>query len=443
MIDYPFAPVQWQLGQTLLPEHLNAQEKAFSADAYLRQHVGGLPSYGIARLEWDRDLLSSGNFSIKALRLFSQTKERVVDYPGNAYLFNHSVQFEPVSRVEVYIAVLLEKAEFDEPPERCIQQAVKPRLYKILLSTQGFRENDNDTSHRSCTEIYRGKLAEFVVSHDGSWKLSERYIPPLLQLGTSDYLLEKLKQLNILLSRNLKASMELYQQPLPQSRQSDIKQCISALYECRQFIANHISRGQQHGELHLHPYFLYEQLQRLHRHLAMHNGDLQPLPTDIYRHNDLHGTFNMVFENVKSLLTLNAGQQKSFQLHLKDGCYQTTLPIPTNQQDKLYFVINAEHDTPLSNHDLPCISSRKRVTTLYQYSLSSVPLKSVKHKTLNHYFGQHTQCYLLDSSDELNHILQEGSLAFLAQPEYANYTFYVFLQSPHQHLPEHNHGTAE
>lgn len=429
MSEYPFAAVQWQMGQTLLPEHLIAQETALNTNAFLRHQTGGLPCNGVGKLEWDKDLLVSGSLDITALRIFPPTNSVVVDYPGNAFLHKNALQLNGIARVAVKYIVLQEKSLPAATSESCTQQSVTQQPYNIILSTDGNPESDNETLYQGCDVITQGKLAEFIVDNKGRWKLSERYIPPLVQLGKSEFLLEPLRQLNVMLSRYLKQTLALYQnQQLPDSRRYEIKHCINALYENRQFIANHLGQGKQRGELQMHPYFLYEQLQGLHRQLALLNGEWAPLPLDIYQHNDLHGTFKLLFQNVVTRLKLPGIPSQSFELHLKDGCYQTVLPNLINKHDKLYLVINCEQHPPLNKNALPCISSRNRVTTLFHYSLSGVQLKEVKHKSLNHYFGQSTQSFILEQGEELKHIIQDASLAFLAQPDFANYAFYLFYQ---------------
>jgi type VI secretion system protein ImpJ len=443
MSEYPFAPVHWQMGQALLPEHLIAQETALSANTYLRHQSGGLPCYGVGKLEWDKDLLMTGSLNIKALRLFTRTNSLLVDFPGNAYLSNHALQFNTLPRVEIFYVVLQAHSETQNTTDNCAQQSVAQRPYQIILTMQPVPAEDDETIYRGCAEICRGKLAEFVLDNNGRWKLSERYIPPLVQLGMSEFLIGPLQQLNVLLGRYIKETLALYQkQQLPDSRCYEIKNCINVIYENRQFIANHINLGRQHGELQMHPYYLYEQLQRLHRQLALLNGEWSPLPLDIYQHNDLHGTFKLLFQNVVTRLKLPSSQSQSLQLHLKDGCYQTVLPTNLNKQDKYYLIINCEQQPPLENKALPCISSRKRVATLFHYSLSGVPLKAVKHQTLSHYFGQNTQCFALGHGEELQHIVRDASMAFLAQPEFANYTFYLFYQPQQQSNTGGGNGAA-
>ena len=61
------ARVKWYLGQTLLPEHMVAQEQALGSEAYLRDRVEGLPESGIAEMRFNEQLLSDGVLSITAL----------------------------------------------------------------------------------------------------------------------------------------------------------------------------------------------------------------------------------------------------------------------------------------------------------------------------------------------------------------------------------------
>ena len=53
MTQEALAPVKWEMGQPLLPQHLHAQEESLLADTSLRFQMSGLPSFGICRLNWD------------------------------------------------------------------------------------------------------------------------------------------------------------------------------------------------------------------------------------------------------------------------------------------------------------------------------------------------------------------------------------------------------
>lgn len=445
MSTHDIAPVHWQMGQILLPDHLIAQEHALTADTFLRHQSGGLPCYGIGKLAWDKYLLAKGNLSLNSLRLFTHANSLLVDYPGNADIVSLPLEFKDTSRVEVYYFVL------QSPTVISTEQLPTPnslpvarRLYKIALALQSSLGEEYEALCSHYKVIDQGKLAEFVEDNNGSWKLSERFIPPLVQIGVSEFLLGPLKQLNILLNRYLKETLSLYQkQQLPDIRLFEIKHCVNALYESQQFLANHIGYPKQKAELQLHPYYLYEQLQKLHRQLNLLSGEWTPLPVQNYQHSDLHGTFKILFRNVVSRLKLHSRNSQSFQLHLKDGKYQTMLPDAASKQDNLYLVINCDQQPSLADEALPCMGSHKRISTLFHYSLSGVGLIPVKHKALTHYFGETTQCFQLKEGEELNHIIQDASLTFLAQPEFADYTFFLFYQPQTSSPPEVLHASVK
>ena len=61
------APVRWFLGQTVLPEHLQALQLHGDAVADLRSRYVGRPCYGVAELSWSEPLLADGVLSISTL----------------------------------------------------------------------------------------------------------------------------------------------------------------------------------------------------------------------------------------------------------------------------------------------------------------------------------------------------------------------------------------
>ena len=63
------ARVYWKMGQTLLPEHLLAQEDSLLANTVLRFRAQGLPSYGLGKLLVNETLLGEGIFSIQEMTL--------------------------------------------------------------------------------------------------------------------------------------------------------------------------------------------------------------------------------------------------------------------------------------------------------------------------------------------------------------------------------------
>jgi type VI secretion system protein ImpJ len=445
MSTHELAPVQWQMGQTLLPDHLVAQENALTGVACLRYQANGLPGFGVSKLEWDNYLLTNGNLNIESLRLFTRNKSILVDYPGNADIVSVPLDFADSGRAEVFYFILQEDTDLDcgrrfDPNNKSLVR----RVFKIILCLLPNLPEEYQPIRQGHTLIEQGKLAEFAQAPSGNWKLSERYIPPLIQIGVSEFLKGPLKQLNVLLSRYLKEIQNVYQhQQLPDIRRFEIKHCANTLNQSLQYLANHLGRTQTKGEIHLHPYFLYEQLQGLDRELRLLSGEWTSTPLENYQHNDLHGTFKRVFRHIISHLKLHSRNSQSLELQLKDGSYQAVLPGTLQPNDRLHLIINCDQQPSLPDHQLPCISSYSRMPTLFHYSLSGVQFKAVKHSALTHYFGENTQCFQLLQGEELSHIIKDQSVAFLAQPEFENYSFYIFYQPEVKRQAEDAHATVK
>ncbi|MES2824665.1 MAG: type VI secretion system baseplate subunit TssK [Pseudomonadota bacterium] len=438
MSIHQLAPVHWQMGQTLLPDHLLAQEDALTGEARLRYQAQGLPGYGVARLEWDRYLLAQGTFNIESLRIFTRDKNLLVDYPGNSLLISSPLAFVQSLRAPVYYFVLQENiiqninanmhSSLASIPAGDVALLPK-RLFKLILAQQPSLPEQYEKLIGSHTLIDQGKLAEFEQAVNKQWQLSERYIPPLIQIGTSEFLQRPLRQLSALLSRYLTETYKVCQrQQLSDMRHFEMKLCASTISQSLQYLANHIGNEKIGGEVCLHPYFLYEQLQKLNRELALLSGEWAALNLKNYRHNDLHGIFKLLFRNIIANLKHHSRNNQSFTMHLKDGCYRAQLPNSLHQDDKLYLIINCDQQPSLPDNALPCLSSPDRIANLYHYALSGAALKPVKHSAMTHYFGEKTQCFQLMNGEELMHIKRDHSIAFLAQPEFANYNFYVFYQ---------------
>lgn len=430
MSTHQLAPVDWKMGQPLLPEHLHAQENAIAGEARLRHLTNGLPLYGISKMCWDTHLLSKGCLRVDAMRLYTRQQQLLVDYPGNAYIDSLPLDFTPSTRAEVFYFVFQ-----DEPlPSNNVTQPyhseLKRRLFKIVFSLQPSLTDEQKSFTSLDKVIEHGKLAEFVKDQHDCWRLSERFIPPLIQVGLTDFLKTPLSQLNVLLGCYLNEVHQFYQQQqLPEIRRFEIKHCINNLSQSMQYLANHLGKGIINGEINFHPYFLYDQLQTLNRNLSLLEGDWSIPLIQNYQHDNLHGTFKVIFRNIISHLKLRSRNNRSFELHLKDGCYQAVLPTTLSPLDNLYLIINSETSNKLSPHQLPCLSSYRRMPTLFQYALSGASLKPINHHSSTHYFGDNAQCFEIVKGEELNHIVNDRSIAFLAQPEFRDFTFYLFQQS--------------
>lgn len=435
MSTHHLAPVQWQLGQTLLPKHLLAQENAITGEATLRHLTNGLPCHGVSRMCFDDSLLKDGILSVSALRLFTKKSHVLVDCPGNAVIFNEPIDLTEHPKSIVSYFILRNDAEPSEPVESPYKEQanseIKRRLYTIVLSLNPTLTNDV-YPRTDCEQLVEsGKLAAFVQNKQGYWQLSDSYIPPLTQIGYTPFLKAPLNQLNTILTGYLREMQQLYQeQQLPEIRRFEIRHCLNHLSQCLQYLANHLGRAKIAGEIDFHPYFLYEQLQSLYLNLSLLESDWSVPIIHNYQHDNLHKTFMVIFTNILSRIKLRSRNNQSFKLQLKNGSYQTALPTGLSRKDNLYLIVNSEKVDTLAPEKLPCIGSYQRMPMLFQYALNGVQLLPTQYHLSTHYFGNQAQVYSLEKGEELNHIISDRSIAFLAQPEFEDFTFYLFLQ-PH------------
>src|SRR5262245_11824831 len=106
--EYKLARVRWEVGQPLLPEHFLAQEGAFEAELRLRATLSGLPSYGVASLEWSAGRLNEGFVAIRSMTAVTKGG-LVIQFPGNTKMVNEfSLDDTGKTDVTVYAHVLKE-----------------------------------------------------------------------------------------------------------------------------------------------------------------------------------------------------------------------------------------------------------------------------------------------------------------------------------------------
>jgi type VI secretion system protein ImpJ len=67
MTTYKLAPVRWELGQILLPEHFTTLHTSLLAELRARAAVAGLPAYGVAELSWHDKALEQGQLILQSL----------------------------------------------------------------------------------------------------------------------------------------------------------------------------------------------------------------------------------------------------------------------------------------------------------------------------------------------------------------------------------------
>lgn len=400
------------MGQTLLPEHLIAQEDALLADVALRFSMQGLPFFGIAGLKIIEDLLQEGLFSIKEMEAVMPSG-RLIAVPGNAQAAPFNLNNPGKTKVPLYLHLL------DAAPgngnaglETEDEANIPRRLNAIALSSEQDYPDAVETL----------KMGEFEKGPEGSWKPSGEYIPPLLKLGTSPFLLKELKALS--------ESLENFQYNLYMDAVSylsgdaliAVKQCLRAIYSMQRLIANIL------GEVHLHPFYLYEGLLSLYTDVCYYRGVAPENITMTYTHNNLAFLYKIMALLEKQMQIIKS-KPPYLPFELKDNVYRVTLPDEVRKAGGIYLLVQKSliiQQVSLADVKLASIS---RLPIVHKMALNGIPFKKVEHPTFRHAFGAEVEFYLVSEGEEWDYALNEKNVAFYNRPELKDMDFYLFWRS--------------
>lgn len=401
------ARVRWKMGQTLLPEHFVAQEDALLEDVSLRYRIRGLPSFGVAALRWNQTLIAEGVLSLGALTVVMPSGQ-LVDVPGNASVSPLNLNVPGKPQVAAWLH-LLEGAEADAGGFD--SDGGVPRVSQRLML--------------SCDAGYPGaveslKLAELRKAPDGLWGLSDKYVPPLLQVGTSPYLMEDLDE--------LLPALEVFQYKLAMDSASYLSG--AALYLLRGSLRS-VYRMQRmlaalKGQVHLHPYLVYEALKDFYVEVCFYRGAAPRDAAAPYQHDNLASCFRKVLDPLKEQLQLAEVQSPYQPFTLRDGIQRIDLPGDVQQAREVYFLIQRRDvQRTVTLADLK-LASPSRLSMVHKLALEGIPLRKTDRPAVAHSFGPEVEFYQLVQGVEWDHAMREDGVAFYHRPAHDGLEFYLY-----------------
>ena len=410
-MDDKLARVRWEMGQTLLPEHLLAQEESILADTVLRFRMQGLPSYGIGKLKLNETLLCEGIFSIQEMTLVMGSG-LLLDFPGNAKVSPFNLNEPGMVSVSVYLHVLKDTPSVDDTREGWEEDAevrISRIIYRLALSLEQNYSGAMETL----------KLAEFKKSLEGVWQISRDFIPPLLQLGNSPFLkkdMDELSEVLELFQYNLSLDAAGY---LSGESLVSVKQCLTSVFKTQRLLANLSS------QIHMHPYFFYEELKILHTEVSLYrNADPQNI-TEPYDHNQLASLKDMT-NLLNSQMKLVRSPLPYLPFKLGDNIYQVKLPEEIRQATDVYFLVQkSQVIASLSINNLK-VAGLSRLPFVHKMALQGIPFKKVVRPPFQHSFGAEVEFYLIRVGEEWDHALNEMTVAFYERPELKDTDFYIY-----------------
>ncbi|HVY61461.1 MAG TPA: type VI secretion system baseplate subunit TssK [Planctomycetota bacterium] len=409
------ARIDWQMGQTLLPEHFVAQEDAILADTATRFGLLGLPCEGIGRLKWNDSLLAEGILSLVSGTIVLSNGQ-VIDVPGNAVANTFNLNVPGTTKVPVYLHLTSERAtQSGGAPRADGEEQVERVVHRVALVSE--------PTYRTAVQTL--KLAEFEKNLEEAWVLAEDYCPPLLQVGTSPFLaglVDKLvKSLELF---HYKLQEEIAASYLGGEGLSSAKSCLRAVYGMERFLAN------IKAEVHVHPYHLYEELKRFYTELCLYQNATPESVASPYKHGDLAGCLALVTKPLFDQMQVSKGKTPYMLFDRAEGLLQIReIPREARVAKEVYFLLQKSRVSDTLSMDGIKLASRARLPLVHQLSLQGIPLRRIERPPFQHTFGAEVEFFLLAGGEEWDHALREGSIALFDGPKLASAKAYLFWRN--------------
>ncbi|GIW70582.1 MAG: type VI secretion system-associated protein [Planctomycetota bacterium] len=403
--EHALARVHWEMGQTLLPEHFVAQEESLLAELRTRLRLLGLPSFGIATLRYNDALLADGTLQIRALTAVLPSGQ-LIDVPGNAVCNTLNLNVAGATRLAVFLHLVGGRLE-EAAPSAGGGAGGGERIGRVLQRLELSPDPSVDAS------LYTMKLAEFVKDSEGTWSLSEDYLPPLLLVGSSPFLARTLEALGQLVEQfHFRLQQEVAASFLGGEGLFSAKLCLAGIYRFRRLLAN------LRAELRVHPYELYEALKAFYTDVCLYQ-DVSPEHVDRpYRHEQLAQCLDEVLQPLVRQVQVSRARSPYVSFQRKGGMFVIEeLPPQVRGAKEIYFLIQKPRVAETLRLDGLKLASAQRLQVVHQLALQGIPIRRIERPPFQHQFGAEVEFYRLAEGEEWDHALRDGTLAFYERPE--------------------------
>jgi type VI secretion system protein ImpJ len=308
-------PVIWAKGTFLTPQHLQLQDRFF--ESVLEFKLGALKycPWGFAELLIDHEALSAGNLALtRALGLFPDGLAFDIPdsdpAPGERRI---EQSFGPdQTTLEIFLAVPQHR---DRGLNVSVGQKTGDARYQaeIALSRDentGLAEKPVQVARKNVRLLLEGeplqgntilRLGRVKKTETGLYQLDPQFIPPLLDISASEYLVAILRRLVEILaakSSTLSGTRRQKNQSLAEFTAADIAN-FWLLYTANSYlpVMRHIFESRKG-----HPEGLYTTMLALAASLTTFSSTLQPRDLPNYNHDNLGACFTDLDEKLRLLL---------------------------------------------------------------------------------------------------------------------------------------------
>lgn len=389
--------ISWQIGQPLLPRHLVSQEDSLLAHTSLYFKHIGLPFYGIGCLKWDDTLMTQGIISISKLTLIFPSGQ-LVDVPANATINSLDLNKLGKTKLSVYVHLLVSSNEEEEYLDSGTE-------YDKIVFVVNQLELSVESNAHSVKSVM--KIAEFEKDLENRWGLCEDFIPPLLTLYGTPFLLKGMIELKTRLEQ-FQSSLELESTTGHsfEGHTLETKLCLIEIAKMRRLLIN------MEQQLTSHPYFFYEAFSQYLDTVAIFYNDKTNFKMIPYQHEKLGPLMMKLMESLK---VEDIGDQNisRLQFEKRDHCYVSEkLPQELQDAKEVYLVLQKVEATGNPNIEGIKLAAYSRLMNTIIFGVQGISLIRLERAPFNHSFSKRANIYTVEKDTEWGHALKEGRLAF-------------------------------
>jgi type VI secretion system protein ImpJ len=413
MGSHKIARVRWQTGQMLLPEHFQAQDRAFSAESLLMAELTGLPLSGIGALELNRAQLTAGTFALTSLTAL-MPGGHLVQVPGNATVAPFSLEETGLPRLPLYLHLMNETRGAEglalyakDPPG--FQRA----LYVLKLSMEQALDGAVST------------LALTVLTKDeqGQWALSQEQLPPLLRAGPHPFLEALLSRLDELLDRATGYLCTTLRESYV--RGDRLSSARRSLCEVRRVQG---LRMDMRNGLHPPTYHLFETLRRLYLEMCCYLECEPEEQLPVYRHDGPGPGLWRWITLLDRGLRPGTSQRSYLPFNCSEGRFVLS-PLPRQEPtpNEFYLLVRRhERDKPRPLDGVK-LASPLRLPLVRRQALKGLSFHHVPYPAFPHSFESDIDWYQITTEgEEWQAALREDGLAFPVTPPLDGAQIFLF-----------------
>jgi type VI secretion system protein ImpJ len=308
-----------------------------------------------------------------------------------------------------------EEAEGPAAPDRIARS-----LYQIALSAEPTLAGSRG----------RVVLGGFMRRAGGGFTMDPEYVPPLVLVGPSPYLRERLSE--------LRADLESFGATLSgliaaEGAEGDpVRAAQRARIEAVRMGA--LLDDVAHG-IYPHPYVLFAALRGLLLELFLLDGSAPDAPLPRYEHEELGRSFGEIVRLLARKLSLPPLRAPHILFTREDGRFiAADLPPALLSAPEVYLVLRPSEGGPRPTIDAVRLASPARLRAVHERSLRGVRVVPVSRAPIKHGFGPEAETFRLvttgSESPEWSHVVAERALCFYERPQLAGAEAALFWRAP-------------